>query len=127
MTPNDITRLKEEIQLSTVIDLRNPRGQEKQREIDLQAKIGATYYNVSFRDGRTLSWEKELELYQVFSNMGEVYLYRIRQKEYGRRIVKALEIIADPGNHPLVFHCSVGKGPFGSPDRGTPGHSGHRG
>src|SRR5215510_7077859 len=41
--------------------------------------------------------------------MGELYLYRIRQPEFGRRLVNSLELIADRNNHPLVFHCSAGK------------------
>jgi protein-tyrosine phosphatase len=34
---------------------------------------------------------------------------RIRQPEFGKRLVDSLELIADRNNHPLVFHCSVGK------------------
>jgi protein-tyrosine phosphatase len=41
--------------------------------------------------------------------MGELYLYRIRQPELGQRLVDSLELIADRSNHPLVFHCSLGK------------------
>ena len=41
--------------------------------------------------------------------MGELYLYRIRQPEFGKRLVDSLVLIADRNNHPLVFHCSVGK------------------
>ena len=41
--------------------------------------------------------------------MGELYLYRIRQPEFGKKLVDSLELIADRNNHPLVFHCSVGK------------------
>ena len=106
MTSNDMTCLKEEIKLNSVIDLRNPRGQEQQEEIELLDKVGAKYYNVPFRDS---SLEKEIKLYKDFSSMGEVYLYRIKQKEFSKRLLKALEIIAVVDNYPLVFHCSVGK------------------
>jgi protein-tyrosine phosphatase len=41
--------------------------------------------------------------------MGEFYLEMARQKDYGKRIIEALEVIADPENHPMVFHCAVGK------------------
>jgi protein-tyrosine phosphatase len=41
--------------------------------------------------------------------MGEVYLSRIKQWEYGHRLVEALEIIARPKKHLLVFHCLAGK------------------
>jgi len=41
--------------------------------------------------------------------MGEVFLFRIRHKEYAKPIIAALEIIADPKNLPLQFHCGAGK------------------
>jgi protein-tyrosine phosphatase len=47
--------------------------------------------------------------YAHCTNMGEFYLEMARQKDYGQRITEALEIIAEPENHPLVFHCAVGK------------------
>src|SRR5262249_50322914 len=43
------------------------------------------------------------------TDMGELYLYRIGQPEFGKRLVESLELIADRNNHPLVFHCSLGK------------------
>ena len=41
--------------------------------------------------------------------MGDIYLYRISEKPFGKGLVDALEIIAERDNHPLVFHCSAGK------------------
>jgi protein-tyrosine phosphatase len=61
------------------------------------------YYNVPLITGT------EDRNNEHFSNMGEVYLFCIRDKEYGKRLVETLEIIAEPSNLPLVFHCSVGK------------------
>ena len=46
---------------------------------------------------------------QQFSDMGAVYLERMRHPGFGRKLIQALEIIADPAYHPLVFHCSQGK------------------
>ena len=42
-------------------------------------------------------------------NMGEIYLYRVSEKPFGKKLVDALEIIAERDNHPLIFHCSAGK------------------
>lgn len=47
--------------------------------------------------------------FKEFTNMGQFYLYLVRQREFDKRIVAALKIIAEPGNHPLVFHCAIGK------------------
>jgi len=109
MTPPDIARLKEDIRPRTVIDLRTPRGPIKQQEISLLGEVGARYHNVSFRPDSAGYTRHENELFRDATDMGEVYLYRIRQPEFGKRLVDALELIADQNNHPLVFHCSAGK------------------
>ena len=41
--------------------------------------------------------------------MGAIYLHRISEQLFGKRLVDALEIIAERDNHPLIFHCSAGK------------------
>ncbi len=108
MTKRDIMKVKEEIGLTSVIDLRNAReGLEQRQEISLMNKIGAKYCYVPLNTNSDRRKDRELSL--KFSNMGEVYLYRIGNKEYGQRLVEALEIIADPNNHQLVFHCVAGK------------------
>ena len=112
MTRHDITRLKEEIRLRTVIDLRNSVQLELHGVGPLD-EVGVKYYNIPFiiNDSDNIN---EKELFQGFSNVGEVYLYNMRHKEYGKRVVRALEIIAEPENHPLVFHCNAGKDRTGS-------------
>jgi len=108
MTSRDITRLKEEIRLRSVIDLRSSIRLE-QLGVGPLNEVGVKYYNVPFIIITDSDDDKEKELFRGFSNSGEVYLYRVRNKEYGRRIIEALEIIAEPDNHPLVFHCNAGK------------------
>jgi protein-tyrosine phosphatase len=102
MTEGDLRRLKEELKLTSVIDLRrNKAGQNK--EVNLLKIAGIKYYNTPF-----LSYQKE-ELNYDFTSMGEAFLFRIRHKEYTKPLIDALEIIADPKNHPLLFHCGAGK------------------
>jgi protein-tyrosine phosphatase len=108
MTGGDLIRLKKEIGLKSVIDLRHARkGLEQQQEISLLNEVGAKYFYVPLNTNSDRM--QESELYGHFSTMGEVYLYRIDDKEYGRRLIEALEIMAEPGNYPLVFHCLAGK------------------
>lgn len=57
----------------------------------------------------TTNRRMEKEDYQKFTNMGQVYLFRIHHQEYGFAIVQALEILVNPVNYPLVFHCAAGK------------------
>ena len=102
MTSHDIIRLREEIRLRSVIDLRRSRPLEPFSPLN---EVGVEYYNIPLIDtGNT-----EENMNQDFSNMGEVYSYLVRHEEFGQRVVKALEIIAEPDNLPLVFHCSAGK------------------
>jgi len=109
MSPPDIARFKENIRPRTVIDLRAPREPIKQREISLLGEVGARYHNIPFRPDSADYHRREMELFRDATDVGELYLYRIRQPEYGKRLVDSLELIADRNNHPLVFHCSAGK------------------
>lgn len=104
---SDLTRLREEIGLTSVIDLRSSI-EAKEQGIEILSEVGIRYHSVPFitRSGDS---NREREMFREFSNMGEVYLSLARDKEFSRRVVEALEIIAEPENHPLVFHCFVGK------------------
>ena len=103
MTEHDLNRLKEEIRLTAVIDLRSDREPQQLKEKNLLTGAGIKYFNVPF-----IGYSKE-ELQHDFKHMGEVYMFRIRHEEYTKRIIEAMEIIAQPANHPLLFHCGAGK------------------
>jgi len=107
MTRSDFDRLTEEIGLTSVIDLRSSIEIER-HGIGLLSEAGIRYHSISFITGGGNRDEEE-RLFREFTNMGEFYLHLVQQKEFGKRIVEALEIIAEPGNHPLVFNCAVGK------------------
>ena len=109
MSRPDLARLKEDIRPRAVIDLRTPREPTRQRELSLLGEVGARYHNVPFRPESLDYVRLEIERFRDATDMGELYLYRIRQPEFGKRLVDSLELIADRNNHPLVFHCSVGK------------------
>jgi protein-tyrosine phosphatase len=109
MSRPDIARLNEDIRPRAVIDLRTPREPNKQREISLLGEMGARYHNVPFRPESPDYVKQETELFRDATDMGELYLYRVRQPGFGKRLMDSLELIADRNNHPLVFHCSVGK------------------
>jgi len=103
----DFDKLRGEIGIASVIDLRSD-FEVKRRGVGLIGESNIKYYNVSFiPDGGE---EKANERrYEKFTNMGEFYIDLVGQKGFGRRIVEALEIISEPRNHPLVFHCAAGK------------------
>ena len=106
MTRDDLTRLREEIGVTSVIDLRSTGEVEKQG-IGLLMEAGIEYYSLPFI---TSSGERRLkDPFSRFSNIGEFYLYLVSQVDIGRRVVDALEVIAEPKNYPLVFYCAMGK------------------
>jgi protein-tyrosine phosphatase len=107
MTGNDFHRLKEELGLSSVLDLRS-NFEIEQQGIGLLSNSDIKYYNISLiSDGG--DEEANRRRYQGLSDMGELYTKLTRQKDFGQLIIESLEIIAESTNHPLVFHCSAGK------------------
>jgi protein-tyrosine phosphatase len=119
MNDRDIARLKQDISPRAVMDLRSPRNPEKDPEALLFKEIGARHYPIPFS---TWPWpgpskrpdsspyvKDEATAAPNATNMGEIYLYRISEKPFGKKLVDALEIIAERDNHPLVFHCTAGK------------------
>ena len=109
MTAADKAFLKNDIQLKTVIDLRSPEEPKKLQEIRLLEEIGARYFNVQFKWPVVDYYKKEIELYASTSNMGVVYLHRIRHEGFAKRLFTILEIMADQQYYPLLFHCGAGK------------------
>jgi len=109
MTPADKARLKNDIRLKTVIDLTTPDEPKKTRENRLLEEIGVKYFNIPFRPDVPNYYQVEMAMYVNHSTMGAVYLERMRHSGFGRKLIGALEMIADPAYHPLDFHCSQGK------------------
>ena len=117
MNDREMARLKQEISPRAVIDLRSPRDPEQ--EVVRLKEIGARYYPMPFstwpwpgpakRPDGSSDVNDDARANSNSTNLGEIYLYRVSEEPFGKRLVDALEIIADTDNHPLVFHCSAGK------------------
>jgi protein-tyrosine phosphatase len=107
-TGDDLARLKEEISLGTVLDLRSS-GEIKSDKVNLFQEAGINYHNVPFLTKDSNFPGEDDELYKRFSNMGQFYALLLADKQFGERVVAALEIVADPENHPVLFHCTIGK------------------
>jgi protein-tyrosine phosphatase len=107
----EVARLQQDIRLRAVIDLRTARDLETNPEALLLGEMRARYYSIPFS---TWPWTAPLEAPgakadPTATNLGAIYLYRVSDKPFGKRLVDALEIVAEPDNHPLVFHCTAGK------------------
>ncbi len=107
LSENDLEKLRGEIGLTSVLDLRNSYEVEHQGR-GLLGAAGFKYYNVPFISGDG-GQEKKVPSYEGFHSMGEFYVHLIRQNDFNRQVIAALEIVAEPANHPLVFHCAAGK------------------
>jgi protein-tyrosine phosphatase len=107
MTMNDLERLTGEIGVTSVVDLRSEK-EATGHGTGLLSQADVKYHNVPFMTGGG-NREEDERMFREITNMGEFYLYLVRRQGFGKRIIEALEIIADPANHPLVFHCAVGK------------------
>jgi protein-tyrosine phosphatase len=106
MTQDDFKRLTNELGVVSVIDLRSGPELENNGKGLLEGSE-IKYCNIAFMTDDDPG--ANASRYAHCTNMGEFYLEMARQKDYGQRITEALEVIADPKNHPIVFHCAVGK------------------
>jgi protein-tyrosine phosphatase len=106
VTKDDFKRLTNELGVVSVIDLRSGPELENNGKGLLEGSE-IKYCNIAFMTDDDPGGNAGR--YAHCTNMGEFYLEMARQKDYGQRITEALEIIAEPENHPLVFHCAVGK------------------
>lgn len=106
MSENDMKRLRDVLGITTVIDLRSTRESEQQGT-ELFTEAGIQHYNIPFTSGG--DGTRERAGFPPLSNLGELYLLMLKREDLGKRLVEALEIIAETRNHPLVFHCHGGK------------------
>jgi protein-tyrosine phosphatase len=103
VAPDDVVHLVEERGVRTVIDLRGVA------EVDAfpnrpMADAGVTIHHVPLIDP-----EKGARSGLEWDTMTLVDLYRFLLERAGSEFVEVLQIIAEPANHPLVFHCAAGK------------------
>lgn len=107
ISPDDCDCLVKEIGLASVIDLRSDL-EIKRQGIGPLSKAKIQHYHVNLiKDGGDRA--ADAVRYKNMTDMGEFYLSTIRKQEFAQMIIKALEIIADAQNHPLIVHCAVGK------------------
>lgn len=107
LSANDLDKLRGDIGLKSILDLRNSY-EVKHQGLGRLGAAGFKYYNVPFISGDG-GQEKKVPSYEGFHSMGEFYVHLIWQNGFNRQVIAALEIVAESGNHPLVFHCAAGK------------------
>ncbi len=99
----DVEHLIDERGIRTVVDLRGATEVDAYPNHPMR-EAGATIHHIPLidparREHSDIDWE----------NLTLVDLYRFILETSGPRFVEAMQIIAEPANHPLVFHCAAGK------------------
>ncbi len=106
-TPEDLEELREITGVATVLDIRSEDEISAER-VALFSRGGVRHCNVPFT-GAHLEREPRLDIYGRHTDLGTYYHFLLSDDRYRRQIIKALEVIAEPANHPVLFHCMVGK------------------
>jgi protein-tyrosine phosphatase len=106
-TQTDVAQFSDVLRIKTILDLRNENEIAQQVTKPFDGLI-SQYFNVPFVTGENddLTVQK---LINATTDLSNIYLYFTCKLGYARQIVRALEIIAKPDHHPIVFHCSAGK------------------
>ena len=100
---SDVEHLVEERGVRTVVDLRGATEVDAYPNHPMR-DAGATIHHVPLidpakREQSGFEWE----------TMTLVDLYRFILMSAGPQFVEVMQVIAEPANHPVVFHCAAGK------------------
>lgn len=108
ISSDDLSLLKNEYNLKTVIDLRN------QGEVDMCADNltpDIKYFHLPILSGRKdgISHESKGVNLEKVPNLCELYRGMAASETSRKQMRKVLKLIMNPKNHCTLFHCTVGK------------------
>ena len=105
-TKEDIAYLIDKYNIKTIIDLRNKDEVLNNPCIINQIK----YYNIPlFESRKKKNLSSNKQKVDKVPNIYEIYLDMIRTKTAKKRLKKILNLIINPKNNCILFHCSFGK------------------
>ena len=108
LTAADVERLRHDLGLRTVIDLRAPHEVEDYGHGALEAHVRQLHMPIVDQTREpALPTRRERKDAAKFQTLDQIYLYMLR--EYGHRFAAVLRVIADAEAQPVVFHCAAGK------------------
>jgi protein-tyrosine phosphatase len=107
MTESDFNILSKELGVTSVIDLRSDL-EIKKDGLGRLTNLPIQYHNISLIPDSG-DRKANIERYKGFTDMGQYYAHLVQKPDVGEKLIEALEIIAEPANHPLVYHCAGGK------------------
>lgn len=106
-TLQELESLRSLTRVATILDIRSEEEVSADR-IALFIENGLGYCNIPFT-GAHLEREPRRDIYGRYTDLGTYYHFLLSDDGYRRKIIEALEVIAEPRNHPVLFHCMVGK------------------
>lgn len=107
MSDRDVQHCVEVLQLHTIVDLRTGAEVDRFSHGPLERE-GVTFHHEPIIDETRIDAAKSRRRRKVEA-MTLDEIYRMMLDTFGDRFVTVLRLVADPANHPLVFHCAAGK------------------
>ncbi len=104
LSDQDLVRLRDELQVRTVIDLRAPHEVEDFGHGPLETHVRQFHMPIVDQTRQPADAPAQEPR---FLTLVEIYQFMLR--EYAHRFAAVLNVIADPELHPVVFHCAAGK------------------
>jgi protein-tyrosine phosphatase len=107
LSDRDVGALRDELGVRTVIDLRAGHEVDEYGNGPLAAHVRQLHLPIVDQTREPPAPRRLIRRAPKFQQLDEIYTFMLR--EYAARFGAVLHVIADPANHPLVFHCAAGK------------------
>lgn len=107
LSDRDVAALRDELGVCTVIDLRAGHEVEEYGHGPLASHVRQLHLPIVDQTREPPPPRRLIRRAPKFQTLDEIYGFMLR--EYAQRFGTVLRVIADGGNHPLVFHCAAGK------------------
>ena len=106
MSDRDVQHCLHVLQLRTIVDLRTGAEVDRFSHGPLERE-GVTFHHEPIIDETRIDSSRRRRRKADTMTLDEIY--RMMLTTFGDRFVTVLRLIADPSNHPIVFHCAAGK------------------
>jgi protein-tyrosine phosphatase len=106
MSDRDVQHCVHVLRLHTIVDLRTGGEVDRFSHGPLEHE-GVTFHHEPIIDETRVPADARGREAAAALSLDEIY--RMMLERFGDRFATVLRIVADPANHPIVFHCAAGK------------------
>jgi protein-tyrosine phosphatase len=106
MSDRDVEHCVHVLGLRTIVDLRTGSEVDRFSHGPLERE-GVTFHHEPIIDETRIPPDARGSAAAAAMTLDEIY--RMMLERFGDRFATVLRLVADPANHPLVFHCAAGK------------------